>query len=286
MTTLFLSYAGADRAIATALKEGLIRAGFDQPLWQDIDQIRGGDNWLITLKEALRDCSGYVIVVGPGGIHRWVRFELYAAIRRYFESNEQFPVFPVLLPGASPQSLPSFLSIIQAEKLPDHPEPEDYQRLAAVLARLLAKHGAEAAPTDAVMLDRSPWPGLVSYDRSLERFFFGRPTEILEALKRLGSVHGGLYRRWLQVEGPSGGGKSSLVLAGVLPAIERGWLGDGESAQSEAWLIAVMRPGSSPIDNLATELAKVLPGWRGRAVELKTSFLKPDNDEALKWLPA
>ncbi len=284
MTTLFLSYAGADRAIATALKEGLIRAGFDHPLWQDIDQIRGGDNWLITLEEALRDCSGYVIVVGPGGIHRWVRFELYAAIRRYFESNGQFPVFPVLLPGASPQSLPSFLSIIQAEKLPDHPEPEDYQRLAAVLARLLAKHGAEAAPTEAVMFDRSPWPGLVSYDRSLERFFFGRPTEILEALKRLGSVHGGLYRRWLQVEGPSGGGKSSLVLAGVLPAIERGWLGDGGSTQSGAWLIAIMRPGSSPIDNLATELAKVLPGWRGRAGELKTSFLKPGNDEALKFL--
>ncbi len=66
MTTLFLSYAGADRAIATALKEGLIRAGFDHPLWQDIDQIRGGDNWLITLEEALRDCSGYVIVVGLG----------------------------------------------------------------------------------------------------------------------------------------------------------------------------------------------------------------------------
>jgi len=115
-------------------------------------------------------------------------------------------------------------------------------------------------------------------------FFFGRPTEILEALKRLGSVHGGLYRRWLQVEGPSGGGKSSLVLAGVLPAIERGWLGDGESARSGAWLIAVMRPGSSPIDNLATELAKVLPGWRGRAGELKTAFLKPGNDEALKFV--
>jgi len=50
-----------------------------------------------------------------------VRFELYAAIRRYFESNGQFPVFPLLLSGVSPQSLPSFLSIIQAEKLPEHP---------------------------------------------------------------------------------------------------------------------------------------------------------------------
>ena len=284
VTTLFLSYAGADRAIATDLKEGLMRAGFDQPLWQDIDQIRGGDNWLLTLEEALRDCSGYVIVVGPGGIHRWVRFELYAAIRRYFDSNEQFPVFPVLLPGALPQSLPSFLSIIQAEKLPAHPQPEDYQRLADALSRLLAKHDAETATADAVMFDRSPWPGLVSYDRSLERFFFGRPTEILEALKRLGSVHGGLYRRWLQVEGPSGGGKSSLVLAGVLPAIERGWLGDGGNTQSGTWLIAIMRPGSSPIDNLATVLAKELPGCRGRAGELKTAFLTPGNDEALKFL--
>jgi hypothetical protein len=61
----------------------------------------------------------------------------------------------------------------------------------------------------------------------MRRFFFGRQSETLDALRRLGCGLDGVYRRWLQVEGPSGVGKSSLVKAGLIPAIKRGWLEEG-----------------------------------------------------------
>ena len=81
-------------------------AGLEGRLWQDIEQIRGGDNWLLKLDDSLRTSAAYLILVGPGGIHKWVKFELYAAVRRHYDADERFPIFPVLLPGAAPESLP------------------------------------------------------------------------------------------------------------------------------------------------------------------------------------
>jgi len=49
MESIFLSYAGADREVATRLKDGLILAGLENRIWQDIEQMRAGDNWLLTL---------------------------------------------------------------------------------------------------------------------------------------------------------------------------------------------------------------------------------------------
>ncbi|NJL33914.1 MAG: hypothetical protein HC893_08710 [Chloroflexaceae bacterium] len=47
--------------------------------------------------------------------------------------------------------------------------------------------------------------------------------------------------------GPSGSGKSSLVFAGLIPAVQAGALGAG-------WVIRTMRPGATPLATLATTL--------------------------------
>ena len=56
--------------------------------------------------------------------------------------------------------------------------------------------------------------------------------------------------RFLAVVGTSGCGKSSLVRAGLIPALEQGFLSDAKPN----WRIAVMSPGSAPFDNLTTAL--------------------------------
>ena len=58
--------------------------------------------------------------------------------------------------------------------------------------------------------------------------------------------------RLLVVFGPSGIGKSSVVKAGLVPALRRGAI-DG----SESWLITDMTPGSDPFEQLRTALARV-----------------------------
>jgi hypothetical protein len=61
------------------------------------------------------------------------------------------------------------------------------------------------------------------------------------------------------VVGPSGGGKSSVVRAGLVPAIRQGALGDPEDL-----FIAEMFPGTHPVEELAAALLRVavrpLPG--------------------------
>ncbi len=59
--------------------------------------------------------------------------------------------------------------------------------------------------------------------------------------------------------GESGSGKSSLVRAGMLPALYGGFLAGAGSD----WRIAVLRPGGDPIGNLAAALAEALRPGRG-----------------------
>ena len=62
----------------------------------------------------------------------------------------------------------------------------------------------------------------------------------------------GSPNRFLAVVGTSGSGKSSLVRAGLLPALYRGLFAGGVLQ----WRIAVMKPGECPMANLALALAE------------------------------
>ena len=91
----------------------------------------------------------------------------------------------------------------------------------------------------------NPFPGLRPFESTETHLFFGRDGQSEELLRRLKRT------RFLAVVGTSGSGKSSLVRAGLLPALQGGLMA---SAGSD-WRIAILRPGSDPIGNLARALA-------------------------------
>ena len=95
-------------------------------------------------------------------------------------------------------------------------------------------------------IDRTanPFPGLRPFESTETHLFFGRDGQSEELLRRLKRT------RFLAVVGTSGSGKSSLVRAGLLPALQGGLMA---SAGSD-WRIAILRPGSDPIGNLARAL--------------------------------
>src|SRR5262249_52762389 len=70
----------------------------------------------------------------------------------------------------------------------------------------------------AVRLGTNPFPGLRAYTPAESELFFGRDEPIDDLLRRLRE------RRFVAVVGTSGSGKSSLVRAGLVPALERGYL--------------------------------------------------------------
>jgi hypothetical protein len=86
---VLLSYAGADRAVAARIVEGLRGAGAN--VWWDRDGIGWGDNWIETLQNTLTECTAYVILIGASGVRRWVKAERHIATRRRFEND--LPVF-------------------------------------------------------------------------------------------------------------------------------------------------------------------------------------------------
>lgn len=93
---------------------------------------------------------------------------------------------------------------------------------------------------------RNPYKGLAAFDETDARDFFGRDAE-LDELAGLVASH-----RVVTVVGPSGTGKSSLVRAGLVPALRAGRV-DG----SADWLVVTMVPSAHPFDELATVIGEV-----------------------------
>jgi hypothetical protein len=131
---------------------------------------------------------------------------------------------------------------------------------------------AENASANVVpVLPPRPYPGLRPFTLDEEAIFFGREPmidEIIDLLTR---------RCLILVHGSSGSGKSSLVLAGVLPRLARqhrrhGW----------RWRTMNMRPGGGPLWNLARVLAELEGGTpsAARVNELRLSFDRTGADLA------
>ena len=90
-----------------------------------------------------------------------------------------------------------------------------------------------------------PYRGLLPYERAHEAVFFGR--ERLTATLAGTLAQAGL----VMVTGASGAGKTSLLRAGLLPALARGVQVPGSSS----WFAISMTPGSRPLTVLSAELA-------------------------------
>ncbi len=78
---------------------------------------------------------------------------------------------------------------------------------------------------------QSPYPGLERYDAEDARWFFGREDVVASVIDRLRTLMTRHHvARMVVVTGASGAGKSSIVRAGVVPAITDGALGEAGTA--------------------------------------------------------
>jgi WD40 repeat protein len=87
-----------------------------------------------------------------------------------------------------------------------------------------------------------PYPGLKPYTANSKRFY-GRNVEIEQAIDRL------RRHSFLALIGPSGSGKSSLLAAGILPALEH-----SHFFADRPWLVRQITPGALPGTALAAAL--------------------------------
>ncbi len=101
--------------------------------------------------------------------------------------------------------------------------------------------------------EKSPYLGLSTFKSEDVSFFYGREKETESFLNRL------KIQPFLAIVGPSGAGKSSFVQAGIIPSLEKGWR------------TITVRPGVSPLTNLAARLIKEGIEIAKSPTELKTN---------------
>lgn len=97
-----------------------------------------------------------------------------------------------------------------------------------------------------------PYRGLKSYRPEDADWYFGRTeltTELVDRLAKLSAAGGGIQI----VVGASGSGKTSLLQAGLIPAIR-----DGKLAGLSTWRIVLFTPGAEPVAELTAKLANGL----------------------------
>ena len=135
---------------------------------------------------------------------------------------------------------------------------DDQPQAVARLLELAARVRGEDAPAPGLC----PYKGLSYFDEADADLYVGREaltTKLMERLLTLAANGEANGIRFLAIVGASGSGKSSLMRAGLLPALR--W----HKATSD-WPVLVLTPTSHPIESLATALTKNLASVAATAV--------------------
>ncbi|MBV9617214.1 MAG: TIR domain-containing protein, partial [Ktedonobacteraceae bacterium] len=338
---VFLSYAHADREVASRVQKDLLKRGI--AIWRDLENVQAGHDWEEQVREAIRTCSGVIYLATPNARgSRIVRGELLLA-KTYGK-----PIYPVWATGqswpdvASLEDISSHYIDIRASQYedgllqlvaflkprkPSGDDGDDRQREVSDLQRNIAMNesihvdnekrkspdglravmhalrrffsgtpNARMVPKasrkphievqrTAIRHRRNPYKGLKAFTTEEARDFFGREklidtmvAEIKHILTLEQRYANRQEPRFLTVVGPSGSGKSSVVMAGLVPSLQQGKVIVG----SESWtFLSPMRPGKDPLEALAQTLLPVLPG----NVSMRTILdnLHDESMRALHW---
>jgi WD40 repeat protein/DNA-binding SARP family transcriptional activator/energy-coupling factor transporter ATP-binding protein EcfA2 len=153
---------------------------------------------------------------------------------------------------AAPAGVPAELGAVLQRAMDDQPARR-YERVEPFLRAVRRAAGADevsvAAPPTPISLSapvRNPYKGLRSFLETDAVDFFGRDVVIDELLQAIRA------QTLVAVVGPSGSGKSSVVRAGLVPALRAGAL-----PGSGSWLITDMFPGSYPFEEVGAALLRV-----------------------------
>jgi DNA-binding SARP family transcriptional activator/WD40 repeat protein len=137
-----------------------------------------------------------------------------------------------------------FRRALHADPGSRYQKPEDFRRALRQVA------GADViTPSPDVRAEverRNPFKGLRAFHESDAADFYGRDALIEELVETVAGVS------MVTVVGPSGSGKSSLVRAGLIPALR-----EGAIPGSSTWLITEMFPGTHPFEELEAALIRV-----------------------------
>jgi len=267
---VFISYAqesDAHAAWVLALASRLRGDGLDA--WIDQYDQFPPNGWRLWMTEQIERATWVLVVCtqeyqrrfdgnAPPNVGRGVRWESQHITQQLYDAkfaNKRY--VPVLPPGGDERFIPLPLKDYRTFRLDG--EYEALYRLltdqpatpAPALGQIrrlppLSIPESPAAPPGPQPI-ANPYPGLAAFTPENHRFFFGRDEDTARVVRKLAQT------RLISVVGPSGTGKSSLVAAGVVPALR----------QRESTLTYLrFKPQTNPFQQLAKALESTLPEER------------------------
>jgi len=256
---VFLSHNSRDKHAVENLAHRLLDAGIKP--WFDKWDLVAGRAWLPDIELALQECPIILACIGPSGFGRVQQPEIEVALNQVF-MNTQRSVIPVILPEVDfginvGESLPPFLKTRTWVDL----------RLASDFNSLVQAIRGKPSVALSRKLKGRPYRGLSEFREIHAQDFFGRGSDVNDLIQKLREGADKDFRM-LTLLGASGSGKSSLVLAGVVPAIRSGQLNS-----SYNWQVIILKPGARPCHNLSVKLVSLIGGKTESVAELEGQLI-------------
>ncbi|MEO1667239.1 MAG: TIR domain-containing protein [Chloroflexota bacterium] len=247
---IFISYTHHDSDFVERLRSDL--RDREISVWVDFIGLKAGTpDWEQAIRDAIRDSRAVLLVASPQARESfYVRDEIAVA------NMEKKPLYPVWADGEHwIDSVPLGMGRIQYIDARANSYDAALERMVEMFQAdeletiIVTQEQVDELPSDFV--PRNPYKGLRAFRAEDRSDFFGRDTLIREFVDALQSNDENANA--LAVVGPSGSGKSSVVMAGLIPALQNGAI-----QGSEDWLYCEpLVPGKQPIISLTSVLAPV-----------------------------
>ena len=244
---VFISFAHGSQEQAQRIQELFSRekltvATSPDPRAQDAPYTRAASDLARAAKVGL-------VLVGPEDDQpKWRQRE----IDQLLTPPGQRSVYVVLLPGASRDQVPP--PLFDAPVVDISSPDVGLDSLLGGCTTSGGPRGTISSPSAAV--ERNPYPGIAPFRELDQDVFFGREAEVDRVLDLLRA------RGACSVAGLAGIGKTSVVFAGLVPALRRGRL-----PASERWPVVSVQPGDQALAALVEALTKLKPGSRFSAAD-------------------